>query len=195
MKPLSPEQQVLAASRDAKRAVDYWVSYYRSRLPWLYDEITSGAWLGAIRAAGSWDPSRGAKFSTHAYTCVQRHIINALREAQPKGFRSKERCKKTGPAPKIERINLSVRDARWDPAEGTRTELEILHLTSQLDARSRRIVTQYYTTPKTLQQIADEIDISIAHASGILKQALRTMRRALENEVTTGRTATSKECA
>lgn len=51
------------------------------RLPGGYDpeDLYSLGCMGLVRAAQTYDPGRGAAFSTYAYGCIERNITGALR--------------------------------------------------------------------------------------------------------------------
>ena len=79
------------------------------------DDLQGFGMIGLIKAADSWEPGRGLKFSTYAYTKVRGAILDELRRADflPRGRREKVReleravsaCEQTdGVAPAPERI-------------------------------------------------------------------------------------------
>jgi RNA polymerase sigma factor for flagellar operon FliA len=55
------------------------------------DDLYGVGMLGLITAADSWDPTRGLKFSTYAYTRVRGAMLDDLRKADflPRGRREK----------------------------------------------------------------------------------------------------------
>lgn len=57
------------------------------------DDIYGYGMLGLIAAADSWDPTRGLKFSTYAYTKIRGAILDELRRSDflPRGRREKVR--------------------------------------------------------------------------------------------------------
>src|SRR5687768_9421751 len=57
------------------------------------DDLFGFGMLGLIQAADSWEPGRGLKFSTYAYTKIRGAILDELRRADflPRGRREKVR--------------------------------------------------------------------------------------------------------
>ena len=57
------------------------------------DDLFGYGMIGLIQAADSWEPGRGLKFSTHAYTRIRGAILDELRRADflPRGRREKVR--------------------------------------------------------------------------------------------------------
>lgn len=52
----------------------------------LADEMRDEGQLGLCRAALSYDPALGVKFSTYAYACIKRSIIDYLRKSDLRNF-------------------------------------------------------------------------------------------------------------
>lgn len=49
------------------------------------DDIRSSGYVGLLRAAETFDPSRGTKFSHHAYNTIRGFMRNELRNGRPEG--------------------------------------------------------------------------------------------------------------
>lgn len=89
------------------------------------DDLYGFGMVGLIQAADSWDPSRGLKFSTYAYTKIRGAMLDELRRLDflPRGRREKVREmdrtiaaieQETGLAPSVEaiaeRMGLAVQE-------------------------------------------------------------------------------------
>lgn len=84
--PLTPEQQQLAA--DNERLI--YLAIHRYAPDEDADELYGHAAEGLLRAASTYDPTRG-KFSTHAMWCIRSEIAHRKKYAQRGAVKPKDR--------------------------------------------------------------------------------------------------------
>ena len=80
------DREALACDPSHLRLARRIAARFAARVPRLADEFESAALFGLWSAALSYDPTKGARFSTHAYPRIAGACLDALRVDRPGGF-------------------------------------------------------------------------------------------------------------
>jgi len=84
---LTEAQRALAGHPAHVRFARRYARYYASLYPLLADEIQSAALFALVEVARRYDPTRGKKFTSLLVTRIRGAVLDAIREANPKGYR------------------------------------------------------------------------------------------------------------
>jgi RNA polymerase sigma factor (sigma-70 family) len=166
--------------------------YRRSGVEW--DDLLSEGRLGLFRAAETFDPHRGARFSTYASWWVKASISEYVERSKSvvrQAYRSTETDKSLNEpvfkdSEETQRIDLIVDEHQVDPweriaTERNATELKELAL-APLNERERLVFEARHLAdePQTLNQIGEQIGVSRERARQIDAMAVRKARDAVE---------------
>jgi RNA polymerase sigma factor (sigma-70 family) len=168
---LSMEPKVrLLAKRAAKRV-------FNSDLA----EIENEAWLGAIHAVDSYDPSRGTSLSTFAehriwggildYLRRIDHLSRSLRKEQRLGLVCFRRVSMTYAA-------RTLCEESFLPEAETRADLDALFDRGDLKPREREILRRVYLDEEHMHAVAKSLGITQGRVSQICKRACKRLRAA-----------------
>ena len=157
----------------------------RSRLPNCVDseELQSDAYLGLIKAARGFDPSRGVLFRTYATRHINGAMIDGLRKRHHLRLRLPRRTIWSLDAPAgcadghPLTLGDTLPDTRCQPADHrieTRDEIE--HAMVRLDGLARQLLTDTYLRGMQRRQIARRDGVTPSAVSSRLK----TVHRRLE---------------
>jgi RNA polymerase sigma factor (sigma-70 family) len=125
-----------------------------SRRPQQYQEMVSDGCLGLLRAVDKYDPSRGVKFSTYAYSVIKFTMIASIRKTVRDG----------------QIISLdSLPDHRDDLHDFEQREY-LDHLLSRLN-RKEKAVIQARADGKSLAWVARNLGVSKETVNKIRRQA------------------------
>lgn len=174
--PLTPDQQVLAASAFAKAL---WVAKIAARRrPQYADEFESQAGWALIEAARSWKPisedGASSTFATYAERAVVVKMRNTKRFFQPKGFRDPQ---KTGCPLTIELPGGLPAPQDAGPAQEAAESFEAL--IAALRPAAQETFRLRFGYDLTLVEIADRMGVSLRTVSNRLGRGLETLRRKL----------------
>lgn len=141
----------------------------------LEDLAQEGA-IGLIKAAGSFDPSRGCAYSTYAAKCIECEILMYLRKEKKHRTNSISLDQKMD----VGGSEISFKDmvGREDPEIEMVCEKEALRQRiSELDPEDARLIWMYYVREMTQAQIARYLGISQTQVSRRLKKVMIRIKR------------------
>ena len=141
-----------------------------------YDDLVQEGMVGLVKAARTFDESRGFLFSTYAGNCIQKEIL-AYMKRQRKHKRSIS-------------INQDIRGFQGVPVEEAlgfcQKEYEnvwkrdlLERCMGVLDQNQRKIVLLYYGKGLKQTEISKQLGISQAQVCRIIKKSLEKMRKIL----------------
>lgn len=133
------------------------------------EDLEHVAVLGLLQAIRHYDPGRGVKFATFAFTVASRVVMGAIR-----------RQRIWNPLP-LSATDDGERDTEpASPEEPSYLE-ELRGLLDLLPPLSRALVERHYGLydgrPWTMKQLARDFDMSAGQVDKLLTNALRSMRR------------------
>ena len=141
----------------------------------LEDLAQEGA-IGLIKAAGSFDPSRGTAYSTYTVKCIECEILMYLRKEKKHRTNSISLDQKMD----VGGSEISFKDmvGREDPEIEMVCEKEALrqHI-SELDPEDVRLIWMYYVQEMKQAQIARQLGISQTQVSRRLKKVMIRIKR------------------
>lgn len=159
--------------------------YYSSSAD--HEDLLSIGTIGLIKAVGSFDNTKGARFATYAARCIENEVLMYFRAG--KKLQGTVSIQDTIDKDRDDN-NLTVNDVIADTflmedAYETKEERNHLHrLVARLEGRERQIVVLRYglggQLPLTQQQTAEILHISRSYVSRIEKKALENLRREFE---------------
>ena len=150
------------------------------------DELISIGTLGLMKAAGSFQPEKGARFATYASRCIENEILMHYRAKKKTAgevfFDDPLEYDKDGNA-------LTLLDIMPDGAdleaqvEQSMQEKQLYHfLQTRLDKREWTVIARRYGlfgyAAQTQREVADALGISRSYVSRIEKRALSLLREA-----------------
>ena len=141
----------------------------------LEDLAQEGA-VGLIKAAGSFDPSRGTAYSTYAVKCIECEILMYLRKEKKHRTNSISLDQKMD----VGGSEISFKDmvGREDPEIEMVCEKEALRQRiSELDPEDVRLIWMYYVQEMKQVQIARRLGIGQAQVSRRLKKVMIRIKR------------------
>lgn len=173
--PLTREQQALAST--CYRMAESMARYHSRRWLAVREEMRSTAYLALCRAARSYRPEAGVKFSTFAYTCIVRALVSRKQHEAIQVRRARE-CKtlerKSGRAWHVpcqhSRAALTWVENRAD----VQSILEVVE-----DARERRALVLYYLRGMTLRQVGKSLGLTGEGVRITLRRAVTRLQQVL----------------
>ncbi|MGB0954180.1 MAG: sigma-70 family RNA polymerase sigma factor [Planctomycetota bacterium] len=172
-----------------RHLVWYVVNRIKARLPVSVseDELFSAGMYGLMRAARSYDPTRGAGFKTYAYHRIRGSILDDLRRLDflPRSLR--DRARKNGEdAPSMVGIptdedgheSLAARPA--EAASEAEDMHEVLHREiDNLPDKMRIVMALYYREGVKMREIGEKLGLTESRVSQIHSNAVTRLRRAM----------------
>ncbi len=129
----------------------------------LKQDIIQEGMLALIRAADSFKPERGYKFTTYAYHKIHGQIINML-----------ERSEKKAPVPVPDEWLFSGSDDGYD--DGGDDWIDASAAVSRLEGREAEVVSALFFEGKKPKDIAEEKKLDISHVYRLRRTAIAKMR-------------------
>ncbi|MBT3339659.1 MAG: sigma-70 family RNA polymerase sigma factor [Planctomycetes bacterium] len=192
-----PSAQMVGEANSYELELDQWeplvwyvVNRIKNRLPISVseEELYASGMYGLLKAARSYDPSRGAEFKTYAYHKIRGAVLDDLRRADylPRSFRDEAR--KSGvDAPAI--VGLPCDEDGHESLGATEAtqscETEDLSAATareiaKLPQKMQQMMTMYYQDGMKMREIADAMHLTESRVSQIHANALSRLRRAME---------------
>lgn len=151
------------------------------------DDLISIGTIGLIKAVGSFDNKKGARFATYAARCIENEILMQFRA----GRKSQNDISIQEPIDSDrDGNNLTLNDIVADPfdlmedCERREQAQALRRIVDLLDSRERQVIILRYglsgESPLTQQQVADLLHISRSYVSRIEKKALGVLRGRME---------------
>lgn len=148
------------------------------------------AYVGLCKAARAFDPGRGLRFSTCAYTFILWELRKYLRDCRPGGIRWR-RTVPWGEQPPVVRLDNPMSDGagaatllEHTPDGQAEVELKvILRLAIERLRPRERIVVRLVADGWTQQRIADRLGVSQAEVSRTMREAYQFLRLILDDGV------------
>jgi len=154
---LLPHARALARRRAARARADA-------------DELESAAAFALLRAAMSFDSSRGASFKTYASIRMASAIADSLRKTFGRGYRRSRPVSLELVAP---------RDRRRSSLEAIAEEDSLEDLLGPLSPRSRTILRDRYVRGRTHREIGEDLGLSESRVCQLEAAALEVLRVSL----------------
>ena len=129
----------------------------------LKQDIVQEGMLALIRAADSFEPDRGYKFTTYAYHKIHGQIINML-----------ERSEKKAPVPVPDEWICS--DYEEEYGYGEDDWIDASTAISRLEGREAEVVSALFFEGKKPKDIAEEKKLDISHVYRLRRTAIAKMR-------------------
>lgn len=140
------------------------------------EDLAQEGTIGLIKAAGSFDPSRGTAYSTYAVKCIECEILMYLRKEKKHRTNSISLDQKMD----VGGSEISFKDmvGREDPEIEMVCEKEALRQRiSELDPEDVRLIWMYYVQEMKQAQIARQLGIGQAQVSRRLKKVMIRIKR------------------
>jgi|GEM_PF-2507489 len=175
------------------------VSFIAKRYRWIdveWADLVQEGTIGLIRAADTYDPSRGIAFSTYAGRCVKRRLMKIAGKTGRQVVVAFSLDEPIKPGAKGDGESRDVHEVIADPdsaLELQRAELhEVLHgAMAYLTPREQEIITKKYFTDgkqRADRDIATELGCSHQYTQEIVARARMKMRSYLKTiDAKTGR--------
>jgi len=168
----------------------YVVNRLKPRLPHSVseEELHSAGMVGLLKAARSYDPSRGAEFKTYAYHRIRGAMLDELRSLDflPRSLREKAR-EKGEQAPAV--VGLPTDEDGSDSLEvqamiSGAIENQELAEALQIAIRSlpdkmRVVMHLYYNEGRRMREIGEQLNLTESRVSQIHSAAVARLRRDL----------------
>ncbi len=153
---------------DNMQLAHYIANCYRS-MPVEFEDIRSAAYLGLVKAAGTFDAGKGIKFSTFAVRVIVNEILMQ--------YRKQKRCRFVTislEAPVLPEEDISLMDMipdKRNPYEMVETMADIQAGIKSLSERERQVLRIKAADPDTSQtEIGEMMGVSQSAASRYLKR-------------------------
>ncbi|MHC4824574.1 MAG: sigma-70 family RNA polymerase sigma factor [Planctomycetota bacterium] len=172
-----------------RHLVWYVVNRIKARLPVSVseDELFSAGMYGLMRAARSYDPTRGAGFKTYAYHRIRGSILDDLRRLDflPRSLR--DRARKNGEeAPAVVGIptdedgqeSLSARPVEEKSEQDDLKEALHREIDSLPD-KMRIVMALYYRDELKMREIGEKLGLTESRVSQIHSNAVSRLRRSM----------------
>lgn len=138
----------------------------------LYDDLFQEGRLGVLRALQDFDPERGKNF----FKFAKWHVQTKIRRALMREMRRRE-IPVAEPQPG-DNLCVPGADEQLEQEEGRRVLMQALNF---LPDRSRKVVLMRFglngASPRTCQQVGQELGISRQRVQQIESKALKTLKR------------------
>jgi RNA polymerase sporulation-specific sigma factor len=139
---------------------------YRRAIPAHAEDFLSAAYLGLVIAARDFDPSRGVKFSSYAWKCIQGYLRTEWTKLRPLGYRGTK-----APPPTTEPLlEDSASSSRNERAAQAREE--IAELIDVLPDREAEVLRAIYQDGQSQSDVARQRGCSRAYVNKIHQSAL-----------------------
>lgn len=172
-----------------RHLVWYVVNRIKARLPVSVseDELFAAGMYGLMRAARSYDPTKGAGFKTYAYHRIRGSILDDLRRLDflPRSMR--DRARKSGEeAPSVVGIPTDEDGheslaARQPEVESESSDMrDLLH--REIDAlpdKMRIVMSMYYREEMKMREIGEKLHLTESRVSQIHSNAVSRLRRVM----------------
>lgn len=151
-----------------------------------HEDLLSIGTIGLIKAVGSFDNTKGARFATYAARCIENEVLMHFRAGKKDknviSFQEPIDNDKDGNS--LTLIDVMADRFLMDEGYEKKEETERLYQVVQLlDGRERQVIVMRYglhgAEALTQQQVADTLGISRSYVSRIEKKAIELMRGAL----------------
>lgn len=150
------------------------------------EDLEAECTLGFYNAVRTYNPDKGATFSSYAFHRIQWHLCREFRLNKPKTDTGEEItiCSLDAPIPETDDLVVGDTiaddcDIEEEVTEKFRCEMEypkIWEAVNELDCRCRDIIYKRYKENKTLDNVAAEFKITRARIRQIELKALKTLR-------------------
>ncbi|MDA0666906.1 MAG: sigma-70 family RNA polymerase sigma factor [Planctomycetota bacterium] len=174
-----------------RHLVWYVVNRIKARLPVSVseDELYAAGMYGLMRAARSYDPTKGAGFKTYAYHRIRGSILDDLRRLDflPRSMR--DRARQNGEAaPSLVGIPTDEDGHESLAAEQASAESEgsdmhdVLH--REIDAlpdKMRIVMSMYYREEMNMREIGEKLNLTESRVSQIHSNAVSRLRRVMRS--------------
>lgn len=174
---LMPDAELVTAAQSDEKAYSELISRHLGtvrRLAHLYssnsadcDDLTSEGIIGLMNAVRSYDPAKGASFSTYAYACANNRMMTALKKSS-----------------RIQSCEENIDDAGLSEQLSpesivlTREEMDELLREAESDlSASERSVFRLYLSGHSYAAISKELGISPKSVDNALARVRRKLRR------------------
>lgn len=155
---------------------------YCLSLSWAftYDEVFAFGCLGLVKAARTYDPSRGAIFKTYAYILIRGAIIDEIRQwyRSPIAVQNKP----IDPKDPDKDVEIYFVNDRTPESELRMKQecLKLMEIVRDLTQRMQDVVQLYYFEELTMKEIGRKLHISEARVSQLNKQLISKLSIALK---------------
>jgi len=144
------------------------------------EELKSAGHLGLVKAADSFDPSRGVQFNTYAEPRIRGAMIDGLR-ALASGYRDHRKGFKFISVLTESLSHISAESLRVNAQkDGARAHDAFLKspdfYIAQLTAREQQVVVAYFCEEKSLKEIGAQLGVTESRASQIKSGAVNKLR-------------------
>jgi len=160
--------------------------------PHIYDDLVQEGRIALLAAINNFNPSRRARFSTYATTCIRNRMISyAIRETAH--FYNKDRRRiYPGDRSAAERSDVPPTTLEELASDGSSEAdmVELLHLRryqerlqpalSSLPVRQRQALTLHFRNGKPAAEVATTLNVSRPRVTALIQAALERMRRDME---------------
>ena len=152
------------------------------------DELISIGTLGLMKAAGSFQPEKGARFATYASRCIENEILMHYRAKKKTAgevfFDDPLEYDKDGNALTLLDIMPDSADLEAQVEQSMQEKQLYRFLQTRLDKREWTVIARRYGLfghpAQTQREVAQSLGISRSYVSRIEKRALRLLREAYE---------------
>lgn len=172
-----------------RHLVWYVVNRIKARLPVSVseDELFAAGMFGLMRAARSYDPTRGAGFKTYAYHRIRGSILDDLRRLDflPRSLR--DRARKNGedapamvgiPTDEDGQESLSARPVE-EKSEQDDLKAALHREIDNLPDKMRIVMALYYRDELKMREIGEKLGLTESRVSQIHSNAVSRLRRSM----------------
>jgi RNA polymerase sporulation-specific sigma factor len=135
------------------------------------DELFSAGSLGLVKAANSFDSSRGFKFATYASRCINNEILMFLR--QTKNARS---CVSLHGYNNEEAQEFDFEIAYFENYDTVDDLLALKEVLVRLDKREKKLIYLRFFCNMNQAEVSDVLGISQSYISRLERRALKKMK-------------------
>ena len=155
------------------------VRYIANKYPNMdFDDAVSAGSLGLVKAANTFDESKGFKFATYAARCINNEILMFIRceKKHRHGLSIDFAINNEG-----EEYNAAEFTEEWGYYDDTSLEreaefMDLRTAVSKLTERERQIIELRYYGEKSQKQVADFLGISQSYISRLERRILKKLK-------------------